>query len=174
MQIWPEVPYCLHHLQQLVSGHTIVPLSPIQGVTVVSHNAIAPDTYVAGIGVHNESLLGIGVGQDRGFGEGCLELGEVQASSQWNDRPFSVRQWRRNCAPAPGLQSGLAASSSLSWLPFPRSLLSAGWWLVSMPGREWPGGAGRPPGRTREMVERTSTMARQRLPSSWQLRYSGS
>jgi len=76
VQIWPEVPYCLHHLQQLVSGHAIVPLRPIQGVTVVSHNAIAPDTYVAGIGVHNESLLGIGVGQDRGFGEGCLELGE--------------------------------------------------------------------------------------------------
>lgn len=30
----PEVPYFLHHRQQLASGHTVVPLRPIQGVTV--------------------------------------------------------------------------------------------------------------------------------------------
>lgn len=27
MLIWPEVPYCLHHCQQLVSGHAVVHLA---------------------------------------------------------------------------------------------------------------------------------------------------
>jgi len=51
-------------------------LHPLQGATVISHNTFPlfsllgednPYPHVAGIGVHNESLLGVGVGQDQGF-----------------------------------------------------------------------------------------------------------
>ena len=35
-----------------------------------------PDPHITGISVHDERLLGIGVSQDWGFGEGCLCLGE--------------------------------------------------------------------------------------------------